>query len=343
MQKTTGRKQESIFFYICFVCIVLSFYNNSICTGQDHNQAFSKKDIALIKEFYNLQSQLGTQVWPGWKPSKAPILYKFEIHDFLINHPDPPVEYNKISDNLWKSEIWTKKRRDTLDIESTTLINNIGTVVMTRPGLDEDPCVWVLKAAHEQFHLFQDKNSSERIINPFTGTHENEHELSYTFPYDSLAVKSVMRLEAEHVYTAINDKSFNDSRMTMTRKLIKHLSVVQEAIFSDPNDLRYKKWIEWQEGVSRYVERKLALLAADSSLYEPTKEFKSQFPNAGYKQASQQGRFSINPVRFVGEGVRGRVQFYYLGMGKALLLDKISPDWQHRYFQHDLDILIHTK
>jgi hypothetical protein len=48
----------------------------------------------------------------------------------------------------------------------------------------------------------------------------------------------------------------------------------------------------------------------------------------------------VNPIRFVGEGVRGRPMFYYLGMGKALLLDRLWPGWRSRYFEADLESLL---
>lgn len=48
----------------------------------------------------------------------------------------------------------------------------------------------------------------------------------------------------------------------------------------------------------------------------------------------------LNPVRFIGEGVKGRVMFYYSGMGKGYLLDKINPDWKNKYFKFNLDDLI---
>ena len=48
----------------------------------------------------------------------------------------------------------------------------------------------------------------------------------------------------------------------------------------------------------------------------------------------------VNPIRFVGEGIRGRVMFYYLGMGKAYALDRIDPAWRKAYRRRTLDELL---
>ena len=41
-----------------------------------------------------------------------------------------------------------------------------------------------------------------------------------------------------------------------------------------------------------------------------------------------------------GDGVHGRLIFYYLGMGKAYALDRINPEWRAAYRQHTLDELL---
>jgi hypothetical protein len=50
--------------------------------------------------------------------------------------------------------------------------------------------------------------------------------------------------------------------------------------------------------------------------------------------------YMINLIRFVGEGVRGRKMFHYLGMGKAYALDRIDPGWRTAYRQETPDELL---
>ncbi len=99
--------------------------------------------------------------------------------------------------------------------------------------------------------------------------------------------------------------------------------------------------MEWDEGVARYTERELAALAADPDAYAPTAPFAELFPSASYTGIWKETYATyLNPVRFIGEGVQGRAKFYFMGMGKAYLLDRLLPDWKMRYFDAGLDDLI---
>jgi hypothetical protein len=84
-------------------------------------------------------------------------------------------------------------------------------------------------------------------------------------------------------------------------------------------------------------------LAANQGGYKPTPSFVKMFPGASYESAFRRyygAGTAINPIRFVGEGVRGRVMFYYLGMGKAYALDRLNPSWRAAYRTHTLDELL---
>lgn len=75
--------------------------------------------------------------------------------------------------------------------------------------------------------------------------------------------------------------------------------------------------------------------------YEPTAAFAARFTNISYDGIwTTHYRDQLTPISFVGEGVRGRVMFYYLGMGKAYLLDRMAPGWRDRYLDATLDALL---
>jgi hypothetical protein len=307
------------------------------------NVSLFSEDVALIKEVFYLHTQLGRRIWPGWIQSKAPFLYKTKNYDFLINHPNPPHDYWKYYDIDLGDTVWVKENIDSTDYQATYPINGIFTAVMTKQDADYDACLWVLKATHELFHVYQHKKNRNRVVNPFVGNHANKHELSYPFPYNDGTVKSFMRIEAEHVFRIITSDKVADIEAKMTKKVLSHLLNIGLVVFTDSLDFKYKQWMEWNEGVARYTERELAALAANTTLYKPLAIFNEKFPESTYSKVWKSYANSLNPVRFVGEGVKGRVMFYYLGMGKAYLLDRLYPVWKHNYFEHDLDYLISSE
>jgi len=294
-------------------------------------------DMALINEVYHLQRVAGAAIWPGWNADDAPFLYKTAHWDFLMNHPRPPAPYKAVFDSIYGDTLYIARNSDSLSYRAAYPVNGRFTVVMTTPGEDDDPCRWVIKGVHELFHVFQNKVRQQRIVNPFVGPHADKHELSYPFPYDDSIIPSYMRLEAEHIFSAIQSGK-NDPKI---KKLHAHFQMVGSRVFLDSLDWRFKQWMEWNEGVARYTERETALIAADSALYRPTDRFLHYYTDAAYaKTWNSDYRNDLNPIRFVGEGVRGRIQFYYLGMAKAYLLDLLDPDWRNDYFSFPLDKLL---
>ena len=179
---------------------------------------------------------------------------------------------------------------------------------------------------------------SPRVVNPFQGAHEGTHDLSFPFPYEDEVLNAAWRLEAESVFLLATGDSLT---RRVHQRLIPLAWRVQEALASDSLFIAYKQLQEWNEGVARYTERELARMAMDQSRYEASPVFRRTFPDASYAEtwaARYEGMLA--PIRFVGEGVRQRAMFYYLGMGKAYALDLLDPTWRERYAERTLDALL---
>lgn len=332
--------------HVSFIAGVLLTGGLVTSTGNGHAQAscaargLAETDRTLIEEAYHLQAELGPRVWPGWTQRAVPLLYKTAVCDFLINHSDPPPGFTRADDTLSGRQYWYRANGDTATYRAAYPINGIVSAVLTSPEDRVLVHAWTLEAVHEFFHVYQHEQRSARIVDPFIGVHSGHNELSYPFPYDSEPVRSLMRVEAEQVFGPIKDVEVDDSDVRMAVRVLGHVQRVAAAVFEDSLDLRYKRWLEWYEGVARYTEREMSSLAA-SSRYTPTRGFAARYGTGGYRDAwSRNYSNSLSPIRFVGEGVQGRVQFYYLGMGKAYLLDRFRPDWRHSYFDRHLDDLL---
>jgi hypothetical protein len=183
------------------------------------------------------------------------------------------------------------------------------------------------------FHCFQ--GDGQRHIDPFTGDYAEHHELSYPFPYDDEGVRAALRLEAELVHRLATGPD------RVPARLLDQCAVVDRVVMADERHLLFKRWEEWKEGVAKYVERELSRAAAEPGRYEPLPEFAALFPGDGYAAIwADHHEGQLAPVRFVGDGVRGRVMFYYLGLGKAVALDRLMPGWKARYLGSSLDALL---
>jgi hypothetical protein len=333
--------------FIVFFTITASANNSFSRADKSNNDTevkkhiaagLTKQDAALIREAFNLQSVLGNFVWPDWKSSKAPFLYKTHETDYLINHPNPPEDFKPFYDKTWGGQIMVRANKDTLDYQAAYPISNITTVVITEPSQDYDPYLWVLKAVHELFHVYQ---GSDRIVNPFVGAYKDKHELSFPFDYSNNYILAECRIEAELLFNLVTKKELTEGDSTVSRRVFKSMLKIFNGTFSDSLQFKYKQWMEWNEGVAKYTEQKMAELAQNPSNYKPSKEFSDLFPNSSFSKLwNSIYAGQIFPIRFIGEGVTGRMMFYYSGMAKALVLDRIHPDWRTHYFLNTLDALI---
>ena len=298
-------------------------------------------DIVLIKEAFNLQKELGQEVWDNWNAQDVPLMYKKGKFSYLFHHPDPPEGYSELYKLKYSTPIYFKKTQDSISYHATFPVNNIFTVVVSSPEKDDNTSVWVLKTVHEMFHVFQDKKISNELKDKHNfrkGIFENTNELNFPFDYFNEERLTIERIAAEKVYTTLID-SLTDSSIKVFRRRFRDIYFIQELLVEDSLQLKYKSHMEWYEGVARYVEHKLAELSSSSKNYSPTAEYQKFYPNADYTKLNKryQRSSTINPIRFVGEGVIGKLMFYYMGMGKALLLDKIKPEWKNNYFCKTLD------
>ncbi len=310
-------------------------------TGTDA-PPLTPEDEALIEEAFHLQGALGPDIWAEWGPMEAPLLYKAGGWDYLVGHPAPPPRFQPTGRRLLGRQLLAAAATDSNAYLAAFPVEGVWTAVVSRPGPDLGPARWEVLVVHELFHVWQHRVRPDRVVDPFVGPHAGEHELSFPFPYDSGRVRALQRLEGEQVFLACTADSLPPAAARRAVVLLGDAGKLAPGAFDDSLALVYKKWMEWNEGVARYTEREAALRAADPSHYRPLSAFTARFPEADYRDLKDRYDRDLNPVRFVGEGVRGRMTFYYLGMGKAYLLDRVLPGWKGSYFEQNLDALLAT-
>lgn len=307
--------------------------------AQPSTTDLSPQDQVLLEEVQNIVSKLGPALWPGWK-TFPPFLIREAGREYLIRHPNPPKDFQPFDSAVLHQRVWTRVVKDTSDIQASYPLNGVRTAMMSAPNPDDNAYVWVLKAAHEAFPCYQGESP---VPKPFAGKFAHYNDLTFPFPYTDSAVMAAVRLEAEFVFRLATAKADNKDFLLTQSRLLPLAWRVERALYRDSTFNDYKLHTEWSEGVARYTERELARLAGTAGEYAQTPAFARTFPASNYAAVwrDQYGDVPmLNPIRFVGEGVRGRVMFYYLGMGKAYALDRMNPKWRASYNSSSLDDLL---
>jgi len=297
--------------------------------------ALSPDHAALVTELHHITARLGPEIWSDWRTEDAPMILRTGTHEILFAHPAPPSDFQRFYSNVLGDSLWIRPAPDERRLQAAFPIEGHVTAVISAPADDEDPCIWVLLAAHELFHVY---TGLARVVNPFQGPHEGTHDLSFPYPYDDEALNASIRLEGESVFLLATGDT---TAQSVQRRLLPLAWRVQRALAADSLFIDYKQLQEWNEGVARYTERELARLARDPEAYTATDAFRERFPDATYAHAwDERYENMLAPIRFAGDGVRQRAMFYYLGMGKAYALDRLEPGWKSRYRGTTLDELL---
>jgi hypothetical protein len=88
---------------------------------------------------------------------------------------------------------------------------------------------------------------------------------------------------------------------------------------------------EWEEGIAKYSELSIYLLASRSPEYQPLAELSSDPQFNQYRGAKRKWDQEIDQIRRMA-GAEGDGRFYYTGFAQAVLLDRLSPGWKERLF-----------
>ena len=130
----------------------------------------------------------------------------------------------------------------------------------------------------------------------------------------------------------------------VAHEALENLLLLLDLRFDEPRHAAYFRYQTGKEGVARYVEYRLARLAALGG-YEPLAAFTRREGAAAYATIWNDHFDSglIYTIKHAGRVSSNRVEFYGLGLGLALTLDRVQPNWKDSYFEEDLwlDDLLH--
>ncbi len=281
--------------------------------------ALPDADRAHLAESFRIAATVGDSVWPGWGTVPFEVLLVTADHEFLVRPARTPRDFEPLGlDSLLGGEVWVRPRTFPPDLLATFPAFGLPpTVVIGQPeATGKAPAEWVMSVLHEHFHQLQmgdsDYVSAAARLDLAGGDQSGMWMLNWPFPYDSAAVQlayDTLSRELAGAVSAIGTEAFTPRVAPVPLALANLIGTLS------PAAQRYF-WLQvWQEGVSRYVELRVAEAAGPD-----------------YAELARRLRVAI--VRELTQpdlAGRRRGSFYALGAGLALVLDVTDPGWRARY------------
>ena len=292
----------------------------------------SDPDRIRIAESFRLGKALGAELGPGAVEIPFAILLVTPDREFLIGHPRPSTEFVPLGhDSLLGTTVHSRPRQYGVGLLATfPAVGGLSTIVVGQPEQTrKSSTFWVLTVLHERFHQIQSSQSGYydgvAKLDLAGGDQTGNWMLNYPFPYDSAKV-----VEAFHKYRDVLRRSLAPDADVgqAVRDVLAARATLRGAL--SPAEWRYFEFQLWQEGISRYIELRVARAAAEQ---QPNAEY-LKFPDViPYAVAADSLRKNIErELATLNLSGWKRVAFYPTGAAEGLLLDRVNPTWRSRYF-----------
>ena len=360
-----------IFCGLCVLLLGISAISNLILPSRavDTN-TLTNLDKARLAEANHLRQTLGDSVWPGFGEANIPIIIYNKQYAFLVGIENPESGWSKVPVNEQRGGLWEVVPDDTFEGKPyfrqnlsdlnvtpeafTVLVGNqwvasITTRDWTEIGLVEpiledfpswlhpvqpyklfirfmlgDSDRYISLIQHESFHAFEGATAYAVL----EAAENANHNYGGKYPWDSSELQEDWKTEIDFLVKAVRSSSKEE-----TVELVRQFLAQREQRRSD-NGLSagmvdYECLRELEEGLAKYVQIRSLLQAAASSDYIPVVDMELDNDFNYYSTAEKFLKLEISNTKTGSEDSR----LYYTGMGQALLLDRLMPNWKERVFQ----------
>ena len=298
----------------------------------------ARADAVRISEAYNLWKTVGARIWPGWTEVAMPLLYITTDYEYAIGFPKALTGFRPLEQSPSKNRsIQVRERILDASLSASFPIEGVQAVVIGTPAaLEKSSSEWTLATTHEMFHVLQySRGAAEKIKSLTLGSESDASwQLNFPFPYRDADVMRLVHLQSYPIYLSLNSADESDAKYNagVAVEAVRIYRSLLKGQTPDNRAYKYSQFQEWMEGGAFYTEYKMAEAAANRS-YQPEDEFLQLPDYKSYQQVwddNYKGRMFL--VKHAGRAAQSRTTFYHLGLGKALLLDRLMPDWKTRYF-----------
>ena len=158
--------------------------------------------------------------------------------------------------------------------------------------------------------------------------------INFPFPYETPEMKQQFSILTRTLVEALQSKSKTDFSRTLKAYLTTRQNLKQ---MLSADDYKYMSFQLWKEGTARYTEYKVATEA--SKRFKPSKEFRALKDFKAFEVvAADVMNGIIKELTTLKIEEYKRVAFYPIGAAEALMLDRVNPKWQQRYFVEKFDL-----
>lgn len=189
-----------------------------------------------------------------------------------------------------------------------------------------DSDTYIRLIAHESVHAYQGMvttarlNESERINNVNGASYPSQDE----------AFSADWQTELNLLNQAMLAET-SDETAALVRDFLMQRAARRENANLPPKLIELEQTREWEEGIAKYAELSIAMLAAESSIYTPSEALAADEEFKFYRNAVRNWEREIQQIRRMSKD-DGDGRFYYSGFAQAALLDRLAPGWEDQLF-----------
>jgi hypothetical protein len=179
---------------------------------------------------------------------------------------------------------------------------------------------------HETFHSYQGIKAPDRL--------ERAEEIAYleeVYPWEDPQLVESWKKELDLLFRALQAES-DEEALDLARQFLQQRQERRDLDAITPEEIDYERNREWLEGLAKYTELKLGLLASSSPTYQPVPGLSQDPDFNAYRNQDRYFKQQIAEIKRRGNQA-GESRFYYSGMGQAFLLDRFAPGWKDRIWQ----------
>jgi len=361
---------------LCILLPGISAISNLLLPPRAVNtEILTNLDKARLAEANHLRQTLGESVWPGFGEANIPIIIYNKQYVFLVGIKNPESGWTKVPLNEQRGGPWEVVPDDTFegkpyfrqslaDLDATpeaftVLVGNqwVATITtrdwteigLVEPILEDFPSWlhpilpyklfirvmlgdsdrYISLIQHESFHAFEGENAYALL----EAAENANHNYGEKYPWGSSELQEDWKTEIDFLVKAVRASSTEE-----TIELVRQFLAQREQRRSDnllsTGMVDYERLRELEEGLAKYVQIRSLLQAAASSDYIPMVEMELDGDFNYYSTAEKFLKLEISNTK-TGSGDS---RLYYTGMGQALLLDRLMPNWKARVFQEGVTL-----
>ena len=361
--------------FVILLMAISALYNLTLSDSSAVTEKLTASQKAYIAEYFNLQEEMMSDIWSDYDDIVVPVVVYNEEYAFLVGVADPDSgwfkmpsmehrgdEWKVVEDDNFNGEQYYRQYLPDPNITPENFTVKVGSTwvstMQTRefaevsfyngfknelpPGINlifPYKIFWNLIMGeaesytagliHEAFHGYQ----GSRTIQKFSKA-EFFAQKSNEYPWHLDRNSSGWRDEADLLMKAYESGDDADALKFIREYLNVRDDRRREADLSEEM-IEYEKNREWLEGLAKYTELKIGMVADEKSGYEPVTEIKDLGDFNNYNKRDEYFRNQLSEVPRAAAR-SGESRFYYGGMLQAMLLDRMARGWKNEIFDEDI-------